>query len=211
MGWIWLTVTMPEPLLPVLLLTLVLGTVYIFTSAPRYTAHAILVIDTHKPQFLQSDPQMGVAPIDSAAVDTQIEILNSENVALSVIKDLHLNEDPEFISPSAGFLGTIANLATEDLSHPNPVFHGDTLYAETEVLEKRESRSKPDRGTVAVFGETPAEAIKHGRIGAMLQTGGLIPLLKSPNPANLTTPTTQATETNVGQDGILRRVGNPPT
>ena len=96
----------------VLLLTLVLGTVYIFTSAPRYTAHAILVIDTHKPQFLQADPQMGAAPIDSAAVDTQIEILNSENVALSVIKDLHLNEDPEFISPSAGFLGTIANLAT---------------------------------------------------------------------------------------------------
>jgi acyl dehydratase len=44
----------------------------------------------------------------------------------------------------------IANLATEALSHPNPVFHGDTLYAETEVLEKRESRSKPDRGTVKV-------------------------------------------------------------
>ena len=30
------------------------------------------------------------------------------------------------------------------------MFHGDTLYAETEVLEKRESRSKPDRGTVKV-------------------------------------------------------------
>jgi len=44
----------------------------------------------------------------------------------------------------------IANLSTEELSHPNPVFHGDTLYAETEVLEKRESRSKPDRGTVKV-------------------------------------------------------------
>jgi acyl dehydratase len=44
----------------------------------------------------------------------------------------------------------IANLATEALSHPNPVFHGDTLFAETEVLEKRESRSKPDRGTVRV-------------------------------------------------------------
>jgi polysaccharide biosynthesis transport protein len=96
----------------VLLLTLVLGAVYIFTSAPRYTAHAILVIDTHKPQFLQSEPQIGAAPIDTAAVDTQIEILNSENVALSVIKDLHLNEDPEFVSPSAGFLGTIANLVT---------------------------------------------------------------------------------------------------
>jgi acyl dehydratase len=44
----------------------------------------------------------------------------------------------------------IANLATEELSHPNPVFHGDTLFVETEVLEKRESKSKPDRGTVKV-------------------------------------------------------------
>src|SRR6202000_1646976 len=44
----------------------------------------------------------------------------------------------------------IANLATEELSHPAPVFHGDTLYAETEVLEVKASRSKPDRGTVRV-------------------------------------------------------------
>ena len=44
----------------------------------------------------------------------------------------------------------IANLATEELSHPAPVFHGDTLYVESEVLEKRESKSKPDRGTVKV-------------------------------------------------------------
>ena len=44
----------------------------------------------------------------------------------------------------------IANLATDELSHPAPVFHGDTLFAETEVLEKRESRSKSDRGTVKV-------------------------------------------------------------
>lgn len=91
-------------------LALLLGAVYIFTSAPSYTAHAILVIDSHKPQFLQSETQFGAVPIDSSAVDTQIEILNSENVALSVIKDLHLNEDPEFISPRAGFLGTMANL-----------------------------------------------------------------------------------------------------
>ncbi len=44
----------------------------------------------------------------------------------------------------------IANLATEELSHPNPVFHGDTLFAETEVLEKKASQSKPDRGVVKV-------------------------------------------------------------
>ncbi len=44
----------------------------------------------------------------------------------------------------------IANLATEELSHPAPVFHGDTLFVETEVLEVRPSQSKPDRGVVRV-------------------------------------------------------------
>jgi acyl dehydratase len=44
----------------------------------------------------------------------------------------------------------IANLATEELSHPNPVFHGDTLYVESEVLEVKPSSSKPDRGVVKV-------------------------------------------------------------
>src|SRR5881396_4202128 len=44
----------------------------------------------------------------------------------------------------------IANLATEELTHPAPVFHGDTLYAESEVLEVRPSQSKPDRGVVKV-------------------------------------------------------------
>ena len=44
----------------------------------------------------------------------------------------------------------IANLATEELTHPNPVHHGDTLYAESTVLEVRPSESKPDRGVVRV-------------------------------------------------------------
>lgn len=45
--------------------------------------------------------------------------------------------------------GTIvANLGYESVSHPHPVFHGDTLYVETEVLDMRPSRSQPDRGIV---------------------------------------------------------------
>jgi len=45
--------------------------------------------------------------------------------------------------------GTIvANLAYDKVVHPNPVFHGDTISVETEVLEKKESRSNPDRGLV---------------------------------------------------------------
>jgi acyl dehydratase len=44
----------------------------------------------------------------------------------------------------------IANLETEQLLHKAPLFHGDTLYVQTEVLDKKESSSKPDRGVVAV-------------------------------------------------------------
>lgn len=42
----------------------------------------------------------------------------------------------------------VANLGYDHVVHPNPVFHGDTIYVESEVLEKRESRSNPDRGII---------------------------------------------------------------
>ena len=45
--------------------------------------------------------------------------------------------------------GTIvANLGYENVRHPQPMFHGDTLYVETQVLEKRDSRSRPNAGIV---------------------------------------------------------------
>lgn len=44
----------------------------------------------------------------------------------------------------------IANLEYEEIKHVAPVFHGDTIYAETHILDKQESRSKPDRGVVHV-------------------------------------------------------------
>ncbi len=44
----------------------------------------------------------------------------------------------------------IANLEYESVKHLGPTFHGDTVYAETEILEKRESKSKNDRGILYV-------------------------------------------------------------
>ena len=45
---------------------------------------------------------------------------------------------------------TIANLEYEKITHDGPVWIGDSVYAESEVLDKRESSSKPDRGVVHV-------------------------------------------------------------
>jgi len=44
----------------------------------------------------------------------------------------------------------IANLDYERISHDGPVFIGDTIYAQTEVLDKRESKSKPQQGVVYI-------------------------------------------------------------
>lgn len=47
--------------------------------------------------------------------------------------------------------GTIvANLGFSEISFPKPVFHGDTLYAETLITDKRESKSRPGEGIVTL-------------------------------------------------------------
>ena len=43
---------------------------------------------------------------------------------------------------------TVANLGFEQMNFPAPVFHGDTLRVESEVISARESSSKPDQGIV---------------------------------------------------------------
>jgi acyl dehydratase len=40
----------------------------------------------------------------------------------------------------------IANLGYEQVNHPHPMFPGDTLYVETEITAKRDSRSRPEAG-----------------------------------------------------------------
>lgn len=43
-----------------------------------------------------------------------------------------------------------ANLGWDEIRLPNPVFEGDTIYSQSEVLEKRESKSRPNVGIVTV-------------------------------------------------------------
>ena len=43
---------------------------------------------------------------------------------------------------------TVANLGWDEVRFPKPLFHGDTIRVETEVLELRDSKSRPDNGIV---------------------------------------------------------------
>lgn len=86
-----------------------LGFAYLFTTPPKYTAHAMLLIDSSKARaFQQQQTVLGDIPLDTAQVETQVEVLKSENVGLSVVKEMHLTEAPDFVgSGGGGFIGAI--------------------------------------------------------------------------------------------------------
>ena len=65
----------------------------------------------------------------------------------------------------------MANLGWSEIRLPNPVFVGDTLYCETEVLAKRESKSYPEAGIVKV---RTRGVNQHGRVVIDLTRSAMI-------------------------------------
>lgn len=70
----------------------------------------------------------------------------------------------------------IANLGYEKIEHLAPVFVGDTLYAKTVVLAKKESATKPDRGIVRVettaFNQDHVDVLRFQR-SVLIKKGGM--------------------------------------
>jgi succinoglycan biosynthesis transport protein ExoP len=89
------------------LLVTALGVIYLMTARPSFTAQAQLMIDARKVQIFQQQSILGDIPIDTAQVESQVEVLKSENIASAVIKNLHLTEEPEFIGSGGGLLGAL--------------------------------------------------------------------------------------------------------
>lgn len=69
-----------------------LAALYCFTVTPRYTATAVLLIDTQQNRGLESVPDI-TGMLDSGVVDSQVQILKSERISKSVIKELKLIEE----------------------------------------------------------------------------------------------------------------------
>ncbi|MCP3912353.1 MAG: MaoC family dehydratase [Actinomycetia bacterium] len=84
-------------------------------------------------------------PLHTNAWFAEHETVHGRNVVVgNLVYSLVLGMSVPDVSGTA-----IANLEVESLSHRAPTFHGDTIYAETRVLETRET-SKGDRGVVTV-------------------------------------------------------------
>lgn len=97
------------------------------------TDNLLFSVMTHNPQPLHIDAEAA-----RASEFGQILVNGTYTFALMV-----------GLSVSDTTLGTlVANLGYQDLVMPKPVFLGDTLRAESEVVELRESKSRPDAGIV---------------------------------------------------------------
>ncbi len=68
----------------------------IVSQAPRYTAHASVLIDQQKQQVMKDDTFVTGNPDISTVVDTESAVITSRAIAQRVVRDLHLEQDPEF-------------------------------------------------------------------------------------------------------------------
>lgn len=100
----------------VTLVTMLLGLGYVLTAQPRFTASALVMIDTRKNQLLSSQQVVGDQVLDASGVESQVEILKSESVALSVIRDLKLVDDPEFNSGGGLIQAILGRFLRDDSS-----------------------------------------------------------------------------------------------
>ena len=84
-------------IISVALLALLLAALYIFVRPPSFTAQANLLIDTRKLQVLKDAPILSDIGLDAVTIESQLQLIKSDSVALAVINKLRLTEDPEFV------------------------------------------------------------------------------------------------------------------
>ena len=114
-----------------------LGLIYVLTAPARYTATADLLIDNQQIHLFQQQSMFNDVPVDTSAVDSQVEIMKSENIALAVIKQLHLTEVPEFVNPGGGLIGTLLSSVTNLFASNGPVSEFTLTRSAVHVFESQ--------------------------------------------------------------------------
>jgi succinoglycan biosynthesis transport protein ExoP len=121
-------------MLLVSLLAISLGAVYAFMAPATYTAAATVVIDPRQVQLFPK-ATFSEGQMDWSALESEIELVKSEPVALSVINNLGLTKNPEF-SGSQGVFGAVLGFASHFFSANRPLSEFEATRAALGVLSK---------------------------------------------------------------------------
>lgn len=116
--------------------SLALVLVYLITAQPMYTANARIMMDTRQAQVLDKDSNANSALIDTGYVDSQVEVINSDDLILSVVRRLKLTEDPEFNGSNPGLLSIIIGKVTSLFSSREPASQERIEHAVVEQVQK---------------------------------------------------------------------------
>lgn len=85
------------------------GIIYLWITPPIYTAQAEILFDRSNRPIVQQQSVFEDARFDASFFENQIKFLQSDAIALSVIKKLELMKDPEFVGSGGGLFGSIAD------------------------------------------------------------------------------------------------------
>lgn len=157
----------------------ILALLYLFTAAPQFTSTASMVIDTRKVQLFQQQSVLGDIAVDSATVETQVEILKSENISLAVIRDLHLIEDPEFTGSGAGLLGAIIDLTSSVFSSGQPLSEFERTRKALERFEKNRTIKRLGLTYVMEIAFTSYDPVKAARIANAIADAYIVDSLEA--------------------------------
>jgi succinoglycan biosynthesis transport protein ExoP len=158
---------------------LILAVLYLFTAAPKFTSTASMVIDTRKVQLFQQQSVLGDIAVDSATVETQVEILKSENISLAVIRDLHLIEDPEFTGSGGGLLGSIIDFVSSQLSSGDPASEFELTRKALERFEKSRTIKRLGLTYVMEIGFTSLDPAKAAKIANAIADAYIVDSLEA--------------------------------
>src|SRR5215468_9273264 len=93
-----------------------IGATYLWATPATYAAKAQIIIDRGKSAFLQQQAFFSDTPMDAAQIESQIQILASERIAVLAVKSLHLTEDLEFVGTGGGLVHSIKQRIGQSLS-----------------------------------------------------------------------------------------------
>ena len=116
--------------------SLALVMLYLVTAQPMYTANARIMMDTRQAQVLDKDSNTSSALIDTGYVDSQVEVINSDDLILSVVRRLKLTEDAEFNGSNPGLLSLIIGKITSLFSSGEPASQERIEHAVVEQVQK---------------------------------------------------------------------------
>src|SRR5260221_10729074 len=84
------------------ILGLALGNIYIALVSPTYTAGASLILDMRNVEFSPQKPMVADIALDSAFVESQVEVVKSKAIGSAVIRKLPVTQKPEFTASTRG-------------------------------------------------------------------------------------------------------------